>query len=88
MTDDDELHRELDDYQRLEEAEAALDALPPEVVREAILKNGALDVALTAMVEIAKGDDIDAADKARTYLESRGLGFLLSDEADVFPPDE
>jgi hypothetical protein len=81
------LHRELDDYQKLDAATAALDALPPEVVREEILKSGAFEAALETLVELAKGDDIETADKARTLIEARGLGFLLIDETGI-PPSE
>ena len=63
-----------------------LDALPPEMVRQAILDAGAIDVALDVLKDLARNlKDASVREEAKRVILERGLGIILwADEGD--PP--
>ena len=76
MTDDDEL-------KRLEEANAVLDALPPELVKAAILEGGYQETALDTLRDIAlNSDDPVAKADALQYIRNAGLELILLPDED------
>ncbi|GAB2736429.1 hypothetical protein [Nocardioides pakistanensis] len=72
-----------DSEARLDEAMRILDALPPEIVKQAILDMGGTEIALDVLKEIATtSDDVEAREEARRYIKENGLGVLLLSEDD------
>lgn len=75
-----------DESRRLEELSRMLDALPPEMVRQALLDAGAIDVALDVLKDLAQNSkDASVREEAKQVILDRGLGIILwADEDD--PP--
>ncbi len=73
---------ESNDERRLRLALEALDKEDPEVVKQTLLQQGALEHAFDSLKNLANSEDPLIREYARQYIDERQLGFLLAEETD------